>query len=751
MYAKTTAKYKYETLRNQLNDVPASEAEQSELQNLMQKLHPSLAGYKPARPKKKRGLIKMLVSLKQNFRILPATIRNKLSLLWRNCYARLRRFFGSRRSLFREWRYGSGFSGYICAAITYDLHSCVVTGYETWRFEHRYPNKCSWSNKHPPAAEASTYPDLDIPRQVFIEVQDLEEFGKVLLTLETVAATLDSAPAMYTTVTQLRSSPAFSPSAQRIDVAKQLHTIDLIKRLEEALEKIPGFACEQIVSETLKYDVQAMATLPHDYLIGAPEAFGLCYLLMRLRALLAEGTSTTTLEDILQNTAVDGKPLAAHLQFLQQRSASQEDRKMRAAFISPMLKHLLIAAVENLSENLGGISFRTYDGESKTLSFQYTVQDESPQGPPGETLGYAADLLLGTNPKHKCRFVAFSFDGPNFLMEWYKYIEPQKLRKYVDDLRDNKETFSYKAMSKLSNVYVVTNLVDAAYSLRQSSKLNATDVARKAARNMLVSATEPVLRRYGLANLLMDLVLQAERVKKQCVVKSLSEYETYSASTLLAKEMFKYDCFYTMVSDSNAFADAVKSVTEEDMAAVLESIDKGRVMCESSAYEEEARQLYEQVIKSSMSHGQVAGAAFKVSEQAPIQSMVEPLQKLFLQWLREREDWATVAPILQAQRQTEWVATKKTPTLGRPVTRLEHPMLMNPYQLFIDVLLTATTGSPKRRRFPVLAPLKRMKVLYTMIKPGRASRREARADLRERKEGAREAENAYNTELASLQ
>ncbi|KAL8441612.1 hypothetical protein Emag_007013 [Eimeria magna] len=695
------------------------------------------------------------------------------------------------------------------------------------------------------AAEASTYPDLDVPRQVFIEVQDLEEFGKVLLTLEAAAATLDSSQAMYTTVTQLRSSPAFSPSAQKqhdslvkrarqlgpqvtkvaagwvlkaaagasgvnmalglmalhdtsgkymekalqlryltsealafldssldlayilmhapqqtkedvetmrfwIDVARQLHTVELIRRLEEAVEKNPGFAhqgslaigqrCEQLVTETLKYDVHALATLPHEYLLGAPDAFGQCYLLMRFRALLAEGTNTTTLEDILQNTPVDGKPLAAHLQFLQQRSASHEDRKMRATFITPMLKHLLIAAVENLSENLGGISFRTYDGESKTLSFQYTVQDESPRGTPGETLAYAADLLLGTNHKHKCRFVAFSIDGPNFLMDWYKYVDPQKLRKYVDDLRDEKETFSYKAMSKLSNVYVVTNLIDVAYSIRQSSKLDAAEVARKAARDMLVSATEPVLRRYGLANLLMDLVLQAERVKKQCVVKSLSEYEAFSASTLLAKEMFKYDCFYTLVGESNAFADAVNNVTEDDLTRVLQSIDR--------AYEEEAKQLYEQVIKSSKSHGEVAVAAFKVTEEAPIQSMAEPMQTLFLQWLREREDWASVAPVLQAQRQTEWVAARRTATLGRPVTSLEHPMLMNPYQLFIDVLITATTGSARRRRFPVLAPLKRMKALYAMVKPGRASRREMRMDLRERQEAAREAEEAYNREFA---
>ena len=63
-------------------------------------------------------------------------------------------------------------------------------------------------------AEVVTYPDLSAPREVLIETASLEEFGHILLTLETVAATLDSPAAMYNTVTQFRSTPVCSPAAR---------------------------------------------------------------------------------------------------------------------------------------------------------------------------------------------------------------------------------------------------------------------------------------------------------------------------------------------------------------------------------------------------------------------------------------------------------------------------------------------------------------------------------------------------------
>ena len=105
MYASTAAKYRYETLYNQINGIPGSEEEQSELANLMKKLHPSLAGHRPPRPKKKQGLLHLLKSLEENFKLLPKTITQKLRRAWQTCYARMRRFFGSRRSMFRNWRY----------------------------------------------------------------------------------------------------------------------------------------------------------------------------------------------------------------------------------------------------------------------------------------------------------------------------------------------------------------------------------------------------------------------------------------------------------------------------------------------------------------------------------------------------------------------------------------------------------------------------------------------------------------------
>lgn len=88
-----------------------------------------------------------------------------------------------------------------------------------------------------------------------------------------------------------------------------------------------------------------------------------------------------------------------------------DERKSRAKYISPLLRFLLIATVDKLGESLGGLSFRSYDSESKMISFQYTLEEVSPPGNPADTLAFAADLLLGTNNEKKHRFVAFAFDG----------------------------------------------------------------------------------------------------------------------------------------------------------------------------------------------------------------------------------------------------------------------------------------------------------------------------------------------------
>ena len=99
--------YKYEVLYNQLNDVPGTPEEESELANLMKHLHPSLSGHKPPRPKKKEGFLTLLAKLKEKFLVLPETMREKVKVVWKNCLARIRRFFGSRRSPLRSWKYAS--------------------------------------------------------------------------------------------------------------------------------------------------------------------------------------------------------------------------------------------------------------------------------------------------------------------------------------------------------------------------------------------------------------------------------------------------------------------------------------------------------------------------------------------------------------------------------------------------------------------------------------------------------------------
>lgn len=151
-------------------------------------------------------------------------------------------------------------------------------------------------------------------------------------------------------------------------------------------------------------------SISHDALLSS-EAYGLCWLFLNLKSRVTKESTTITMEEVLQSVYVDSKPLSAHLEFLQQRSAAIDERKLRAKFIGPFLRYLLIATVDNLGGNLGGISFKSYDGEAKVLSFQYTLQKVSEPGPPGATLKYAADLLLSKDDDKKPRFVSFAFEG----------------------------------------------------------------------------------------------------------------------------------------------------------------------------------------------------------------------------------------------------------------------------------------------------------------------------------------------------
>lgn len=174
---------------------------------------------------------------------------------------------------------------------------------------------------------------------------------------------------------------------------------------------------------------------------------------------------------------------------------------------------------------------------------------------------------------------AYLFTGPQFLMDWYKYILPDKLEGLVDKLKEEQRNIiTYEEMRGLSNVYKVMDLSDIAYSIKHKTKLDAAKVAKTAAIKLMEKkqTNQPALRRYGLAFMLTDLFEQSEYVKKQCIEKVLEEYETYSASTLLDKELFRYDCFYTEICNSHAFSDVAKSATEDDVQEVIEAVDAGK-------------------------------------------------------------------------------------------------------------------------------------------------------------------------------
>lgn len=168
--------------------------------------------------------------------------------------------------------------------------------------------------------------------------------------------------------------------------------------------------CSALVGSVVHGPITPTTSLPHEAILSS-DAFGLCFLLLRFRFFLETGVETVTIDELLQTVYIDGLPLGQHLDFLQQRRADMEERKLRAKLISPFLRVLLIATVEGLGNSIGGISFRSYDGETKLLSFQYTLQTVSPPMPPADVLSFAADLLLGSQTDTNSRFVSFSFEG----------------------------------------------------------------------------------------------------------------------------------------------------------------------------------------------------------------------------------------------------------------------------------------------------------------------------------------------------
>ena len=167
------------------------------------------------------------------------------------------------------------------------------------------------------------------------------------------------------------------------------------------------------------------------------------------------------------------------------------------------------------------------------------------------------------------------FSGPQFLVDWYRYVDVEKTRAFVDAAMKQNAVVNYPAMAALSYVYVVTDLADVGYSLRQSSKLDPMDVARKAALKIMEDETSPPLKRYGLAHMLVSLVRHAASLKKRCLGKILEEYETYVTGTLLDRELFRYDCYYNHMYESSSFVDVARNISEEDIAFVIAALDSG--------------------------------------------------------------------------------------------------------------------------------------------------------------------------------
>lgn len=111
-----------------------------------------------------------------------------------------------------------------------------------------------------------------------------------------------------------------------------------------------------------------------------------------------------------------------------------------------------------------------------------------------------------------------------------------------------------------------------------------------------------------------------------------------------------------------------------------------------SAYEAETKALYDKLLSSNIDHTVVANVAFKIAQQFPIIGMVDTLTSDFLKWVREKRSWQEILPNVKAQRSAKWVASYRTTTLNRPVTNREHPLLMNPFQILIDIMLASIAG-----------------------------------------------------------
>lgn len=155
-------------------------------------------------------------------------------------------------------------------------------------------------------------------------------------------------------------------------------------------------------------------SLPHELLAGG-EAFGMCYILVLLRKLHNPEKPTTTIEEMFDLISLDGYPLRDHLNILRKTSVSSDQRMSRAKMLAPLMRMLFISLKDGPGQRVGGVSFSSYEPDTKVVTFQYTVEETSPRnGSPSTNLVYAGNLVFGVGRDGQPtphRFVTFNVEG----------------------------------------------------------------------------------------------------------------------------------------------------------------------------------------------------------------------------------------------------------------------------------------------------------------------------------------------------
>lgn len=350
----------------------------------------------------------------------------------------------------------------------------------------------------------------------------------------------------------------------------------------------------------------------------------MCYILVLLRKMHSPEKKTTTIEEMFDLISLDGNPLRDHLNTLHKTSVSSDQRMARGKMLAPLLRMIFISLKDGPERRVGGVSFSSYEQETKVVSFQYTLEKTSPRdGSPSTTLVHASDLVFGVGRDGQPmthRFVSFNIEGkatwnprrsgivvamqeigsatglpnegtyefkfkpmfspfaaPHMLMEWYRFINVTKLREYVDSLRTSTTECTYKEIANLSTVYKFIDISDFFFSLRQSSKAYPLTVVGAAAKRLILENESRDLKQYGLANAMVDLVELSEAIKKKCFKKALEEYGAYQGYSELDREMFQLDCFHTEIAAGGAISELILTLTDDDVKTIIASIDSGMV------------------------------------------------------------------------------------------------------------------------------------------------------------------------------